>query len=241
MTKACLQLYFQPKINVTEKTIIGYEVLLRNKEVQPCYPAAKMERVYHDQKKNAVFLKWLQQELDQLFQMYPNISLSINFAPRQLLYPETKLFFQQMRTHAVQLMIEVTEDVPLLELTEENDSQQLEHEIEETLAFIKQQGYAIALDDVGSGQNSLDRALNYVGYLQQIKFSIIKCVHQQASHETIASFLKAWQQFAKENQIDVIIEGIEDQATSDMLKNAGLHLQQGYYFGRPAAELKLQH
>lgn len=239
MTTPCLQLYFQPKIDVTSETVIGYEILLRNKECPPYYPATKMEQVYHNHERHTLFLDWLHKELNLILQKYPGVPLSINFAPRQLLYPETKKFFDQMKHFSGQLIIEVTEDPPLLEVSEETDIEHIDHEIEKTLAYIMKQGYLISLDDVGTGQNSFERALGYASYLGQIKFSIVKCVRQNASPEMINFFLKAWHQFAIENQIDVVVEGIEDQDTSEKLKEAGLNLQQGYYFGKPAAEMKL--
>lgn len=237
MTTQCLQLYFQPKIDVNNESVIGYEILLRNKEKSPCYPATKMETVFHDQVKHACFLKWMKKELQQLLKVHPEVSLSINFAPQQLLYPETKTFLRDMKAYSEQLEIEITEEMPLLDSTEQISTQQVEKEISTMLAFIQAEGYLISLDDVGTGQNSLERALSYAPFLNQIKFSLIKYIHQNASAEMIDAFLEAWHQFAKDHHLDVVVEGIEDEDTSEKLKDAGLNLQQGYYFGKPAAKL----
>lgn len=35
------QLHFQPKFDVRNNRIVGYEILLRNKEQNPYYPAVK--------------------------------------------------------------------------------------------------------------------------------------------------------------------------------------------------------
>lgn len=236
MSTQYLQLYFQPKIDVNDESIIGYEILLRNKERPPFYPSAKMENVFHDQVKHACFLKWMQQKLYQLLEAHPTVSLSINFAPQQLLYPETKVFLEEMKVYSNQLVIEITEEMPLLDTTDHMSGQQFEEEISLMLAFIQTQGYLISLDDVGTGQNSLERALSYAPFLNQIKFSIIKYIRQNASVEMIDAFLEAWHQFAKDHHLDVVVEGIEDEETSEKLKSAGLNLQQGYYFGKPAAE-----
>lgn len=239
MSTICLQLYFQPKFDVNSNTITGYEILLRNREYPPYYPATKMEQVYFNQEKHALFLKWLKKELKQVLITFPGVSLSINFSPIQLLYDETKQFFEEFQIHSDQLMIEVTEDNPFIIGAATNEFKRIEQKLEETLAFIRGKGYKISLDDVGTGQNSFERALCYAKYLNQIKFSIVKCLKQNASIESIDYFLKAWSQFAIENEIDFVIEGIEDKATSEKLKNKGMHLQQGYYFGKPDAKLKL--
>lgn len=240
MSSVCLQLYYQPKINVDSNEIIGYEILLRNIDHPPYYPAAKMEKIYHNREKHSDFLVWLKKELTRVLVENPSNSLSINFSPRQLLYPETKQFFSEMRKFCDQLIVEITEDPILLDITEEISGKSIEDSIIAALAFIKELGYNISLDDVGTGQNSFERALEYVPYLSQIKFSIVKCLKHNASLEMIDYFLKAWYQFARENHLEIVIEGIEDQETSKMLVEKGMLLQQGYYFGKPAAEKVLQ-
>lgn len=240
MSSVCLQLYYQPKINVDSNEIIGYEILLRNIDHPPYYPAAKMEKIYHNREKHSHFLVWLKKELTRVLVENPSNSLSINFSPRQLLYPETKQFFSEMRKFCDQLIVEITEDPILLDITEEISGKSIEDSIIAALAFIKELGYNISLDDVGTGQNCFERALEYVPYLSQIKFSIVKCLKHNASLEMIDYFLKAWHQFARENHLEIVIEGIEDQETSKMLVEKGMLLQQGYYFGKPAAERVLQ-
>lgn len=240
MSSVCLQLYYQPKINVDSNEIIGYEILLRNIDHPPYYPAAKMEKIYHNREKHSHFLVWLKKELTRVLVENPSSSLSINFSPRQLLYPETKQFFSEMRKFCDQLIVEITEDPILLDITEEISGKSIEDSFIAALAFIKELGYNISLDDVGTGQNSFERALEYVPYLSQIKFSIVKCLKHNASLEMIDYFLKAWHQFARENHLEIVIEGIEDQETSKMLVEKGMLLQQGYYFGKPAAERVLQ-
>lgn len=240
MSSVCLQLYYQPKIDVFANEIVGYEILLRNKDHLPYYPAAKMEKIYHNREIHSHFLVWLKKELTRVLQEYPSNSLSVNFSPRQLLYPETKQFFSEMRKFCDQLIVEITEDPILLDITEEISGKTIEESVISALAFIKNQGYEIALDDVGTGQNSFERALEYVPYLSQIKFSIVKCLKYNASLEMIAYFLKAWHQFARENHLDIVIEGIEDQEMSMKLADNGMLLQQGYYFGKPASEKNLQ-
>ncbi|MBM6613298.1 EAL domain-containing protein [Desemzia sp. RIT804] len=240
MSSVCLQLYFQPKIDVGTNVTIGYEILLRNKDYPPYYPAVKMEEVYYNEEQHTLFLEWLQKDITRVLKKYPEISLSVNFSPRQLLYSETKQFFRAMKQFADQLIVEITEDSIFLEVTEEKKIKHIEKEIEDTLAFIKEQGYLISLDDVGTGRNSFERALEYASYLSQIKFSIVKCVRQNASPEMIDFFLKAWHRFAIENQIDIVVEGIEDKDMSEKLVKDGLILQQGYYFGKPAAEMILE-
>ncbi len=233
------QLHFQPKFDVQDNRIVGYEILLRNKEQNPYYPAVKMDNIIHNKEEHKQFLVWFQEELVQLLKSFPAIQFSINFAPKQLFYPETHIFFTNMQSYAKQLIIEITEDAPLFAASiEPIDSLTFDKKFHSIFASIKAKGYCIALDDVGSGMNSLDEVLKYVPYLDQIKFSIVKCAKKDLNEETLHLFLNAWQQFSEDYHLVFIVEGIEDQVTSDELKEQGILIQQGYYFGKPSKNIK---
>lgn len=234
-----LQFHFQAKVDVQNKRLIGYEVLLRNNEQNPYYPAAKMAEVIHDRKEHSLFLKWFQEELMRLVVLCPTAQFSINFAPKQLFYPETHVFFTEMQPYAKQLTIEITEDAPFF--TASNDtinSLTIDQHFLSIFASIKEKGYCIALDDVGSGRNSLEEVLKYTPYLDQIKFSMVNCSKKKLNEATLQLFLHAWKRFSEDYHLDFIIEGVEDQEMSDELKEQGMFLQQGYYFGKPSKCIK---
>jgi EAL domain-containing protein (putative c-di-GMP-specific phosphodiesterase class I) len=44
-------------------------------------------------------------------------------------------------------------------------------------------------------------------------------------------------EFAHQYSLGVIAEGIEDAATMEKLRSLGVRLMQGYYFGKPAADM----
>lgn len=229
------QIYFQPKVDVQHDQLIGYEILLRNKEQNPYYPALKMANILQNQEEHTPFLKWFQEELVQLLSSAPTEKFSINFAPNQLLYPETHAFFANMQQYTKQLIIEITEEAPLFAASNGDvNVLTIDQQLKSAFSLIKEKGYCIALDDVGSGKNSLDEVLKYTPYLDQIKFSLVKCAKKDLNEETLSLFLSAWQQFSEDYHLDFIVEGIEDLATSDGLKEQGIFIQQGYYFGKPA-------
>ena len=236
------QFHFQPKVDVQNDHILGYEILLRNKLQCPYYPAILMEEIINNHQKHTLFLEWFQEELTELVLLFPTINFSINLAPKQLLYKETHLFLSAMQSFRDQLTIEITE-VPILfvESAEFLDAEMIDKKLRSAMLSIKEKGYVISLDDVGSGQNSLEQALKYTEYINQIKFSLVKCVHRGLDEKTCKLFLKAWRNFAETYQLELIIEGIENQVTSDDLKEQGIHLQQGYHFGKPSKNIKKYH
>lgn len=229
------QFYFQPKVDRSENRIVGYEILLRNTEKNPYYPEKKMEKIIYNKEAHSYFLEWFQEELLRLLNVFPNVIFSVNFAPRQLLYPEIYNFFKTFQPYVKQLIIEITEEAPMFsESVGKFSSEVLEQQFQTTFASMKAMGYSISMDDVGSGKNSLDEVLKYTSYLTQIKFSIVKCNKKNLNKETLRLFLSAWKQVAVDYHLDFIIEGIEDHETSDEMKKYGIDIQQGYYFGKPS-------
>lgn len=236
------QFHFQPKIDVQCNQILGYEILLRNTKQNPYYPAIVMEQIINDQQKHALFLEWFQFELTELLLIFPTLNFSINLAPKELLYKETHQFLSIMQSFKNQLTIEITEAPILFVNSAENlDSEIIDGYLSRAILSIKEKGYKLSLDDVGSGRNSLEQVMKYATYFNQIKFSLIKCVHSGMDDETCKLFLESWKSFADVNQLELIIEGIEDQITSDCIKEQGINLQQGYHFGKPSKSIKNHH
>ena len=234
------QFHFQPKVDVQNDHILGYEILLRNKLQSPYYPASMMEEIINDQQKHTLFLEWFQEELTELVKLFPTVNFSFNLAPKQLLYRETHLFLSAMQSFRDQLTIEITESpILFVEQTEFLDAEMIDGYLKTALLSIKEKGYTLSLDDVGSGRNSLEQVLKYAEYIDQIKFSLIKCIHRGLDDETCQLFLVAWKNFAEIYELELVIEGIEDQMTSDEFNERGIHLQQGYHFGKPSKMIKV--
>ena len=191
-----LQFYYQSKTNVQTNTVIGYEILLRNKEVNPYYPSFDMDTITADQ--------------------------------------ETHLFLTHMLHHRKQLIIEITEElITFFSKTNYHTIKEVEDKLCHSLSLIKEKGYKISLDDVGSGCNSLERVESYLSYIDQIKHSLVKNRCSDVKDETTQLFLKAWSSFAKKHHIELVVEGIEDKETMSFLSEQGIFLQQGYYLGKP--------
>lgn len=229
------QLYFQPKVNVKDNHIISYEILLRNKETFPYYPSSDMDEIIGNQEKHALFLSWFESQLINQLNLFPTLIYSINFTPKQLLYSETHTFLTNIITFKERVMIELTEDkiayfCPIKYLNIE----MIDQEIISSLSLVKEKGYNISLDDVGSGGNSLEKVENYLPYIDQIKFSLIKYNSRLIEDETIQLFLKGWNSLAQKNKIELVVEGIENQETMNFLLSNNIYLQQGYFFGKPS-------
>ncbi len=226
------QLFFQPKIDTQTNHLIGHEILLRNKSSQPVFPDTHFHSIIASKETHADFLHWFKKELLRLLATYSQHVFAINFYPEQLLYAETLDLLEELIDYRDVLIIEITEDIF------SPSDRARENWLLMQIKKIDQMGFHVALDDVDSGQNSLERAASYAPYLNRIKFSYIKCLHDGVKPQTIFRFIEAWKDFTRENQLDFVIEGIENEQTSRQLKQMGLFLQQGYFFGKPSRQIK---
>jgi PAS domain S-box-containing protein len=94
-------------------------------------------------------------------------------------------------------------------------------------------GCRLALDDFGTGFASLS-------YLKQIPAQLLKIdmefVRDLTRSETDERLVRGIIGIAREFDQTTVAEGIEDHATLVRLRELGVHLGQGYLFGRPAPE-----
>ena len=91
-------------------------------------------------------------------------------------------------------------------------------------------GVMIAIDDAGAGYESLAR-------IEKLRPSFLK-LHRDAvsgldNDSARQMFVQSLVTFADQHNCKVIAEGVETEAERDALRDAGVHLGQGYFVGRP--------
>ncbi len=122
---------------------------------------------------------------------------------------------------AQQLVFEVTETASPVQL------EAAQSFAEEATSF----GARFALDDFGVGFGSLT-------YLRRLPLSYIKIdrsfVGQLAHSAEDRRVVEMTIAIARQFELEVIAEGVEDEATYELLQGLGAHYAQGYDLGRPA-------
>jgi EAL domain-containing protein (putative c-di-GMP-specific phosphodiesterase class I) len=91
-------------------------------------------------------------------------------------------------------------------------------------------GCGVALDDFGTGFSGM----GYLKYLsaQQLKIDI-EHVHDATRSEGGARMIRGIVGLAREFDLITTAEGVEDEATRDLMCELGVDRAQGYLFGRP--------
>lgn len=95
--------------------------------------------------------------------------------------------------------------------------------------YYRTQGFGVALDDVGTGSNSLQMVADIQPDFIKLDKSIIWKCDTPIGLRTI----KKLAELGSESGIAVIAEGVETAQMRDVLLDNGIDLMQGYFFGRP--------
>ncbi|MFD3448856.1 EAL domain-containing protein [Microbacteriaceae bacterium 4G12] len=222
-------LYYQPQINLTTNQVIGMEALIRwhNKElghVPPDEFIPLAERTGFIFKIDEwVLLRVCQQLREWINKGYHPIPVAINVSAKQ--FRSQKIV--EMVTNSLK-HYEVPPHLLAIEITEGA----LIHggQSEQVLFQLKEHGVEIHLDDFGTGYSSLS-------YLKRYPIDTIKIdrsfIREVIADERDAKITTAIIHLAHTLGLEVIAEGVEDDAQIQFLQEKNATFAQGYYFNKP--------
>ncbi|SFC22275.1 EAL domain, c-di-GMP-specific phosphodiesterase class I (or its enzymatically inactive variant) [Alkalibacterium subtropicum] len=221
-----IRMYFQPIITQTGM-IYGYEMLARFFDdagtiVYPdkVFPAAKLRgRTF------ALDRLCRMQGVRQIKRLYDDQKAFINFIPTAIYQPEYCL----RTTAALANSLSIKSNRFVFEVVETEQVDDADH-LKSILTYYQNNGFDYALDDVGSGYNTLDLLGELKPPYVKLDMTISQGVSQCPEKQAIAiAFLKK----AKHYGAMGLAEGIENLRDFDWLKDKGYDLFQGYLFGKP--------
>jgi diguanylate cyclase (GGDEF)-like protein/PAS domain S-box-containing protein len=155
----------------------------------------------------------------------PPLSIAVNVSIQQFRDPrfadETAALLDEAGLDARLLTLELTES----DLMHHHDDQ-----ARETLTVLKDSGVRIAIDDFGTGYSSLS-------YLRDLPIDILKIdksfIADVAASQEQAALVEGIIRIADALGLQVVAEGVENQAQWDLLGATDCDYGQGYLFGRP--------
>lgn len=223
------RLHFQPLYHVDTETVSGAEVLMRwhHPERGLLYPDTFIPLA--EESRFIIPLgRWMLREVCRQWQCwkrqgYEPISLAVNISVNQFLHPDflTELedALREYDMDPAFLEMEITENIPFC------DSYAIA-----ILEHIKQLGIRISIDDFGTGYSSLQ-------YIQRLPVHTLKIdrsfvfdmMHNRNNKVLVETILL----MAKQLELEVIAEGVEEQNQLEFLKENGCTLVQGYLIGKP--------
>ncbi len=232
-----LQLYYQPKVDLKTKKIMGAEALIRwikpdGTMISPnvFIPIAEKTGMISDISQFVLREAVEQTALWQQMGLSP-IVMSINFASGD--------FYQANVCSVVQdvLMRYGLQPKYLeLELTERLALGDINYTVQQMNA-LRDMGILLAMDDFGTGYSSLS-------YIQLLPLTLLKLdrsfIIEIETDKVAQEICSAVIKIAKSMNIETIAEGVEYEGQSEILKNMGCDYIQGYLYGKPMTAREFQ-
>lgn len=150
----------------------------------------------------------------------------INFTPSSIYTPE----FCLRSTISALRRTNLTPDQIVFEVVETDRIADMAH-LEGILRTYREQGFGIALDDLGAGFASMEMLYTLRPDFVKLDISLVKGVDSDPYKATIAAKLL---ETAESLGIRSVAEGVETDAEWRWLTEHGATFQQGYLFARPA-------
>jgi diguanylate cyclase len=118
----------------------------------------------------------------------------------------------------------------ILEITEHAQGQPTSGLADEVRTF-RDRGAIIAIDDWGKGYSNLDRLLLLRPQIVKIDISLVHNLDHEY-HRAAVQTICGWADLVG---AQICAEGVETEAQWRQLQSLGVHLGQGWFFGRPVA------
>lgn len=168
---------------------------------------------------------------DRLQQTFPNeqFTLFLNIHPNILLDKN----YHSGETLALLKSLNIEPEQVVFELTERSAVTDFE-EFSRVLSHYRSQGFRIAVDDVGSGYNSLKTLIYLKPEFIKLDRSLIQNINEHLAQQQLLMVIL---NYAIQSGTKVIAEGIETKEEYEFIQSAGVHYAQGYAIGRPTEKL----
>ncbi|MFF2888476.1 EAL domain-containing protein [Paenibacillus sp. NPDC057967] len=227
MSEKAIYPVYQPIVSLAEGAdIFGYEALTRLHDNSVFRGPMELFRFAGEE--GAVYsLDRIAREraIDGCLKLAPNQKLFINVMAQIMEDPSfspgrTLSFLERQHLQPNQVVFEITERSSIEDYPA----------VKKALQHYRNQGYQIAIDDVGAGYSSLQSIVELRPDYLKVDRSIIHHIHQD---DVKAHILHTLQEVGAKLGVPLIAEGIEQEEELAALARMGIPYAQGYHLGRP--------
>lgn len=218
-----LGLVFQPITRPGERNPVAVELLLRSRHPRLAGPLAVLDAVERCSRVadlgdcvNRLAAAWMER-------LPTSLDVFVNTHPAQFADVDAIRSFAPLDRWAPRIVFEITERAPLSDF----------HGAEAALTELTRRGYRIAVDDIGSGYNSLAVLAELQPAFIKADMSIVRNSDREIRKQRLLQLLAS---FASATGAELIAEGVETEEEELAAQRCGAHLVQGFLVGRPAAE-----
>ncbi|MCR5666100.1 MAG: EAL domain-containing protein [Eubacterium sp.] len=222
-----IKAYYQPKINLEDESVVGFEVLARwidaeRGMISPGIFIPILEEYSLTHKLDGFMVEQLSRDIKKtMVRGLTPLPVSFNVSKCDFLMIDPYVELSQITEE-----YGIPRNLVQVEITESNVIS-APRKMRGEIARFRKNGFDVLMDDFGSGNSSLSTLRDYE--FDEIKFDMgfMKNFGEKSKVILINTI-----QMAKEFGIRTLCEGVEEQEQIDFLKEAGCEMVQGYYYGK---------
>ncbi|WP_063746606.1 putative bifunctional diguanylate cyclase/phosphodiesterase [Catenuloplanes japonicus] len=224
-----IRMYYQPQVAIDTGEVVGVEALLRwrHPERGMVHPEELIKAAEHTAVMRLLTRRVIDDVIEQLARWRDEglpMRAALNVSVRDLhtgdIVDQIEDRLARYGLPADRLQLEITESALMAD----------PRRVLVTLSRLARLGIAIALDDFGTGYSSMQ-------HLRRLPLSEVKIdrsfVLGMVEDGDDAAIVKSMIELAGALGLRVVAEGVEDERTWRMLRAAGCHVAQGWFYGRP--------
>lgn len=224
-----LELFYQPKVSIRNRQVVSIEALIRwNHPTHGLLGPDKFITFAENSRVIHALTQWVLEHsiafTKQLHQQGYDISIAVNVSVRNLLEEN---FLDNV--NALLKRYQLPPEKLILEMVESAMIEDIELTLA-TLNTLQQAGIQLAIDDFGTGYSSLEYLKKLPVHELKIDRSFVRDMVSNRDDRLIVSTTLA---IAHELGMRVVAEGIEDEATLELLSEMECEVGQGYFISRP--------
>jgi len=216
---------FQPIVDLNANRVWGYEALVRGVNGESAWSILSQVtdaiRYRFDQAARVLAIE----TAGRLYEGR-DLKLSINFMPNAVYEPTACI----QKSLAAAKRVDFPHKNLMFEFTENERIEDPAH-VQKIVEAYRKFGFWTALDDFGAGYSGLGLLARLQPDLIKIDMELLRDIHLSRAKQAIVAGIVG---IARELDIAVLGEGVENDQELAVLRAAGISLFQGYHFARPA-------
>lgn len=222
---------YQPIVCLEDGCILGYEALSRGKRGSKLEsPEALFSLASKSNKSWDLELLCRRKAIERAKNIDKNKMLFINVDPR--IFKDinfrkgfTKEFLEKNNIEHHNIIFEITEKTAIKDYKKFN----------EALSHYKEQGYKIAIDDIGAGYSGLKMLSEVKPHYVKIDMDLIRDIHKDTFKQAL---IECFVKLSKTTNMKLIAEGIECKEELEKLIDLGVYGGQGFFLSKPQEGFK---
>lgn len=218
---------YQPIVAIQKQEVFGFEALTRLQDAEVFKGPLELFQFAGEEEKMYPLEKLARElSIHGCHGLRPNQKLFINVMAQIMEDPG----FSPGQTIDLLEQHHLTPEQVVFEITERSSIEDYAS-FKKALEHYRNQGYQIAIDDVGAGYSSLQSVVELRPDYLKVDRSIISDIHHDDVKKHV---LHTLQEVGTKLGVSIIAEGIEQQEELELLATMGIPFAQGYLLGRPA-------